>query len=307
MTWAVGGTHVGCCRCIADIQATLSFQDGRVMYFDVVQKVHEICPNIMIAFAGDIEIGLKIIKKIKIEYISKEDPRHYANPILVALSLFKYIKYAYEKILNTKKGRSPIELLICISPNDISTNILKEFVNNNSNFFKNEMMNSVISSKHIEYFKKHMKNSDLFFENIHKCTNKFITFKTSSPKFDIKGIPCPMMGQIGSGSEIESLNSIVSKHEVLGFQVDNGPESLPDLVIPTGSTMSRFMASLAKEVSVQGISKTMHMGLLSPRGCTIKSFKEPNTIFPETVDNWDDFKIIMKEKNISLATCQTKA
>lgn len=115
MTWVVGGRHLFCARCIADIQVTLKFTTGEVKYFDAVKKIHYIGDNIIIGFAGTIRIAFEIIEKLQTEYknIRKEA---YAKPIVVAEKLQKIILHTYSTIKHTKNDK--VEFLLLIRPNE---------------------------------------------------------------------------------------------------------------------------------------------------------------------------------------------
>ncbi|WP_406915125.1 Ntn hydrolase family protein [Enterobacter quasiroggenkampii] len=65
MTWVVGGNCFNGFVCVADIQATIQFSDGKESYFNCVQKIHKIGSNLCVAFSGDIKSGLKIIELLR--------------------------------------------------------------------------------------------------------------------------------------------------------------------------------------------------------------------------------------------------
>lgn len=114
MTWVVGGRHVGCARCIADMQVTVKFPDNCALYFDAVQKIHPIGPGLVIAFAGSIKVALKIIKDLRDKFYGKLDKRLFASPIDVATKTVKAIKFFYNQ--SGIASDNYVEFLLLIAP-----------------------------------------------------------------------------------------------------------------------------------------------------------------------------------------------
>ena len=66
MTWVVGiPTMFGYSVGLADIQATITFNDRTKKYFDCVQKIFPIEKFIVAGFCGSIKIGFKLIEDLK--------------------------------------------------------------------------------------------------------------------------------------------------------------------------------------------------------------------------------------------------
>lgn len=113
MTWVVGGRHVFCARCIADIQVTLQYKSGENKYFDGVKKIHNIGDDILIAFAGTIKIAFEVIEKLQKEYKNIREER-FAEPIIVAEKLRKIILHTYKSTKHSKAD--VVEFILLIKP-----------------------------------------------------------------------------------------------------------------------------------------------------------------------------------------------
>jgi hypothetical protein len=302
MTWAVGGSHLFCCRCIADNQVTIIYKNGEKKYFDVLQKIQKINPFAMIAFAGSVELGLKIISSIQTEYAGKVDLRQVKDTVNFSNKLAKYIKFQYSKL--SMKTEKYTEFLLFVIPDNPITGIVNDFVTNHPEFFDSLKQDPQVNSWHVELLKKYMTNTKIFQEQILTYSSQFLTWKLVSPEFKLNRIPFPKMGQIGSGSRISEYIKIVNEHETLGFEEYVIGEEKPHLIIPLGRNMVRYIATMATEISNRGISKTMNIGLLGPNICSIKNFTgEPGISFPNVVSNWHDFRSLMKSRGISLSSC----
>jgi len=119
MTWVVGGRHLLCVGCVADVEVTLDFPNGTKKPGGYVQKVHKISDDIVIAFADCIRLGFAIVESIRSEFLPKFDQRLLADPELVASELLRFVKYQYKK---RRRPRERVELLFFIRPsNCIST------------------------------------------------------------------------------------------------------------------------------------------------------------------------------------------
>lgn len=119
MTWAVGGLHIGCARCISDIQITLKYSNGNKQYIDAVQKIHIIGPGIALAFSGSIKLAFTILNSLKNVTYKQIDNRLYAQPYLVAQKFKKAIKYYYKK--HKTVDNCDVEFLIFIAPTGLFT------------------------------------------------------------------------------------------------------------------------------------------------------------------------------------------
>ncbi|WP_199770310.1 hypothetical protein [Dickeya zeae] len=64
MTWVVGGNCFNGYVCVADIQVTIQRRGECDLYYNCVQKIHQISSNLCVAFSGDIRAGLSIIAEI---------------------------------------------------------------------------------------------------------------------------------------------------------------------------------------------------------------------------------------------------
>lgn len=98
MTLVVGGNCFNGFICIADIQATIKYKEGRELHFNCVNKIHKVFDNLCVAFSGDIRSGLLIIEDLKI-YLNKYiNENEYFDLDGQSAILVKYLKKTYKKI-----------------------------------------------------------------------------------------------------------------------------------------------------------------------------------------------------------------
>jgi ATP-dependent protease HslVU (ClpYQ) peptidase subunit len=114
MTWVVAGEHLGCVRCLADIQVTLKYPSGEKKYVDAVQKVHAVRDGVVIAFAGSIKLAFDILEEVKTKSVKNIKEELFAAPAEVARKLQRAIKHYYRKLNQPKNEK--VEFLILIAP-----------------------------------------------------------------------------------------------------------------------------------------------------------------------------------------------
>lgn len=97
MTWVIGGRHLACARCVADIQITLSWDDGSrpKQYVDAVRKIHLLSDDLVIAFSGSVRIGFSVVELLRANCVPKLEPRLFTEPDEVARRVARQVKYAY--------------------------------------------------------------------------------------------------------------------------------------------------------------------------------------------------------------------
>lgn len=99
MTWIVGGNCFNGFVCVADIQATVEFNNGRpVEYYNCVQKIHKIFDNLCVAFSGDIRSGLLIIEDLSIQVHQSIKENEYFDIDGQSSLLIEYLQNLYKKI-----------------------------------------------------------------------------------------------------------------------------------------------------------------------------------------------------------------
>jgi len=301
MTWVIGGTSLYSCHCLADIQATLKFHDGTRQYYDVVQKIHMVSPHIMMAFAGDIKMGLCTIAHIKKYYEKNKDERIFSNPLFVANKLLSKIYYCYEKYY-TPHMHEYVEFMICISPFHLFlSSLAKQNVKTGKYYEKKAQDGTPIDVEHVKWLSA-LPGFDAFYNTPHRAHFLSVIYV---PNSHAKILNPNTLAHLGCGRVIEDYLKIgesQSSPYAIEKTCDGGKDNLKIL---NPSHINRIIAQLAENVSHNGISKYMHSGVLSGMGCIIKQCQSKN--FPNTVDNWDDFVKIMQEKNIALATCNAEA
>lgn len=113
MTWVVGGRHVACARCIADVEVTLEYPNGVTEHGGYVQKVHILSDDVVIAFADRIRLAFAIIDLIKAEFMPRLDERLLDQPEIVAQRLTRFIRYAFNKV---KRNGERVEFMLFIRP-----------------------------------------------------------------------------------------------------------------------------------------------------------------------------------------------
>ena len=99
MTWVVGGNCFNGFICVADIQATIEFNNGRPNeYFNCVQKIHKVFDNLCVAFSGDIRSGLLIIEDLSREVPLSIKEGEYFDIDGQSSMLISYLHKLYKKI-----------------------------------------------------------------------------------------------------------------------------------------------------------------------------------------------------------------
>lgn len=110
MTWIVGGNCFNGFVCVADIQATFVFNNGRPSeYYNCVQKIHKIFDNLCVAFSGDIRSGLLIIEDLSIQVPQSMKENEYFDIDGQSPLLIEYLQNLYEKI--NPKEKPYVELM----------------------------------------------------------------------------------------------------------------------------------------------------------------------------------------------------
>jgi len=110
MTWIVGGNCFNGFICVADIQATITFNNNRrTEYFNCVQKIHKICSNLCVAFSGDIRTGLIIVERLRFAIQSSYHEGEYFDIDGHSSSYINFLKKNYEEL--NEKGKPHVEFM----------------------------------------------------------------------------------------------------------------------------------------------------------------------------------------------------
>lgn len=109
MTWVVGGNCFNGFVCIADIQATITLADGRVRYFNCIQKIHKIASNLCVAFSGDIRSGFKIIDLLRENTSQNFNEGEYFDIDGQSAILIDFLRRCYKNI--NPNHNPPLELM----------------------------------------------------------------------------------------------------------------------------------------------------------------------------------------------------
>lgn len=275
MTWVIGGRSLFCARCLADVQATLIFENKPPLYIDAIQKVHRIGPDLVVAFADSVRLGFYVVEKLKYEFYPKRDRRLLTNARLVLQEIYKYLQYIVKKYNESSaqqiRGYIPekLELMILFQPKIIL----------DMNAFDPE-----------EFPRTEVWKIDI------------PSFKAWEPEFPFQLL------ELGSGAVAENYRDIVERHERGVYEIPGENGELPTAVIPVGKVALRWLFAEAVEFQNAGISRAMHICLISPTGVFIRTLPAaPEAEFPSVVNNWKDFKKLMAKKNIRLTDCSATA
>ena len=114
MTWVAAGSCFNGFACIADIQATIIYNNRPGKYINCVQKLHKIYDNVVAGFSGNIEIGLNLIQKLK-EFLEE----HLREPNRIfdldgEVDAFRHnLQVWYNKLAKEGLTNQQIELMLC--------------------------------------------------------------------------------------------------------------------------------------------------------------------------------------------------
>ncbi len=138
---------------------------------------------------------------------------------------------------------------------------------------------------------------------------EFGVYKLKSPNFTIIERQQPFeMLEIGSGSVIEDYREAVNKNSVGVYTVEDEDGGKPFAVIPIGKVAMQYIFAEALEYQNAGISKAMHITLLSHEETYIQELPEkPGERFPRVASTWVELQRFMKAKGILLASCYASA
>ena len=111
MTWVVGvPTMFGYSVGLADIQATITFNDGSKRYFDCVQKIFPIERFIVAGFCGSIEVGFLLIEDLK-RYGRLDNPATAWVPDLLVLRWRRRARRIFSRLPIAKRKDAQIILV----------------------------------------------------------------------------------------------------------------------------------------------------------------------------------------------------
>ncbi len=66
MSWITSAKCFNGLVCIGDIQATITYPNGKVKYINCIKKIYNIYDNLIVGFAGDIKVSLLMIEKLEL-------------------------------------------------------------------------------------------------------------------------------------------------------------------------------------------------------------------------------------------------
>src|SRR5579875_4124822 len=97
MTWVVGGRHLFCARCLADVQVTITWDDQNktAQYVDAVKKIYVLKGNLIIAFSGTIRVAFEILDALRSDWLARFEDRFFAEPDEVIRQMTRHIKRAF--------------------------------------------------------------------------------------------------------------------------------------------------------------------------------------------------------------------
>lgn len=99
MTWVVGGRHVFCARCLADVQVTVTWDDKTKpkRYVDAVKKIYFLNGNLIVAFSGTIRAAFEVLEVLKKNWLPRLEERFFTEPDEVARQMARHVKSAFGK------------------------------------------------------------------------------------------------------------------------------------------------------------------------------------------------------------------
>lgn len=118
MTWVVAGRGLFCATAMSDVEVTLTYQDGRTVYFHALRKVQLLSPRVAILFSGSVALALQVIESLKGRFIRRIDERLFEHPHLVADKVRKGIRHFYGKL---RQEGARADFIILITPTSTLT------------------------------------------------------------------------------------------------------------------------------------------------------------------------------------------
>ena len=65
MSWITSAKCFNGLVCIGDVQATITYPNGKIEYINCIKKIYNIYDNLVVGFAGDIKVALLMIEKLE--------------------------------------------------------------------------------------------------------------------------------------------------------------------------------------------------------------------------------------------------
>jgi hypothetical protein len=138
---------------------------------------------------------------------------------------------------------------------------------------------------------------------------EFGMWKLVSSKFSLieRQEPFEML-ELGSGSIVAEYRDIVKRGSQGRYLVEQGEGQLSALVIPVGNVGIRSVFAEAIEYQKAGISRAMHITLLTHENLKIQKLPEtPEGQFPVVAHTWAQVKDLLRKQKIVLADCYASA
>lgn len=113
MTWVVGGRHVFCARCLADVQVTVTWKDARpTQYVDAVKKVYILRKNLIVAFSGTIRVAFEIIDALQKDWLLQLEEKFFLEPDEVIRQMTRHVRRAFD--LSKREATDSVRFLVFI-------------------------------------------------------------------------------------------------------------------------------------------------------------------------------------------------
>lgn len=113
MTWVVGGRHVFCARCLADVQVTVTWKDARpTQYVDAVKKVYILRENLIVAFSGTIRVAFEIIDALQRDWLLRLEEKFFSEPGEVIRQMARHVRRAFD--LSRREDTDSVKFLVFI-------------------------------------------------------------------------------------------------------------------------------------------------------------------------------------------------
>jgi hypothetical protein len=138
---------------------------------------------------------------------------------------------------------------------------------------------------------------------------EFGLWKMCAPAFNIVQRQQPFeMLELGTGASTKAYREAIERHSKGVYIVDEGPGEKPTAVIPVGKVALQYVFAEALDYQTAGISRSMHITLVSHRGIVTRELPEKAfETFPRVADTWVELKRFIRAKGIAVADCYALA
>lgn len=133
----------------------------------------------------------------------------------------------------------------------------------------------------------------------------FGLWKAVSPKFVLIEPAGPFaMLEIGSGRVVNQYRDLVDRNSRGYYEIPGENGEKPTAIIPIGKVAIQYLFAEALEYEVAGVSKSMHLMMMTSDGTKIhERTSEIDAPFPVVAKTWRELQEMLKEKGIDTLDC----